>query len=67
MTKNMGTTDRIARVVIAAIFAILIFAKVVTGVMVIILGVLAAILVVTSYIAFCPLYVPFKISTNDKK
>lgn len=64
MKQNMGTTDRIIRVIIAALFAYLYFGGVVTGALGIILLVLAVVFVATSVIAFCPLYLPFKLSTR---
>jgi len=63
MKKNMGTTDRIIRVIIAAIMAILYFTGVVPGTLGILLMVLAVVFVVTSLISFCPLYLPFGLST----
>ena len=66
MKKNVGSVDRIIRVVLAAVLLILFLTKVVSGVLGIIFVVLAAILVLTSLINFCPLYLPFKISTRKK-
>jgi len=63
MKRNMSNLDRIIRVIIAALFAYLYFGGIVTGVFGIILVVLGAIFLLTSIFAFCPLYVPFKIST----
>jgi hypothetical protein len=56
MKKNMGTTDRIIRFVIAAIIAILYFTNIITGTLGIVLLVLAGVFVLTSLISFCPLY-----------
>lgn len=67
MKKNMGTTDKIIRIVIAVLFAVLFFTKAVTGVAGIILLVLAAVFILTSLIGFCPLYLPFGINTWKKK
>lgn len=67
MKKNMGTTDKIIRIVIAVLFAVLFFTKAVTGVAGIILLVLAAVFVLTSLVGSCPLYLPFGISTCKKK
>jgi hypothetical protein len=61
---NMGTADRAIRMVIALIFAALILTGTVTGILVWILGLFAVIFVVTSFISFCPLYLPFKFSTK---
>ena len=66
MKKNMGTADRAIRVIIAVIFGVLILTKAVSGVLAGVLGVLAVIFVLTSIVAFCPLYVPFGISTMKK-
>lgn len=64
MTPNMGTADRIIRLVLAALFAYLYFGGVVTGTLGIVLLVLAVVFAATSAIAFCPLYLPFKLSTR---
>lgn len=64
MKRNMSNLDRIIRVVLAAVFAYLYFGGIVTGVPGIVLVVLGAIFLLTSIIAFCPLYAPFKFSTH---
>ena len=63
MKKNMGTADRIIRVIIAAIVATLYFTNVISGTIGIVLLVLAGIFVLTSLVSFCPLYAPFGLST----
>lgn len=63
MTKNVGTVDRIVRIVLALAIAILIFTGVLSGTLAIILGVLAAVFLLTGIIGFCPLYTLFKLST----
>lgn len=63
MKRNMSNIDRILRVVAAAVFAGLYFGGVVSGALGIVLLVLAVVFLLTAIIAFCPLYVPFKIST----
>ena len=67
MKRNMSNVDRIVRVVIAALFAYLFFSGTVSGVLGIVLLVLGAVFLLTSVVAFCPLYVPFKISTYREK
>jgi len=67
MKKNMGTIDRTIRVALAIVVAILYFTKAITGTAAIILGIFAIIFVITSFIGFCPLYVPFKLSTRKKE
>ncbi len=66
MKKNMGAADRIIRILVAAIFAILYFTAVIPGTVGIVLIVLAGIFVLTSIISFCPLYFPLGIKTNKK-
>ena len=63
MKKNMGNTDRILRVIVAIIFAVLYFTGTVTGTVGIILLVLGAVFVLTSLVSYCPLYTPLGIST----
>lgn len=63
MKRNLSNTDRIIRVVIAALFAYLYFAGIVTGGLGIVLVVLSGVFLLTSIISFCPLYAPFKFST----
>lgn len=63
MKRNMSNLDRIIRVVLAAVFAYLYFGDIVTGTLGIILVVLGAVFLLTAILAFCPLYLPFKIST----
>ena len=67
MKKNMGTADRVIRVLIAAIIGVLYYTGVFTGTIGIILLVLSGIFVLTSIISFCPLYAPFGINTCPKK
>jgi len=67
MKKNMGTADRIIRMLLAVIFAGLILGGQVHGVLAAVLGILAVIFVVTSLVAVCPLYLPFGLSTRRKE
>ena len=67
MKKNMGSTDKVIRILIALVIVILAFAKVITGTLAIVLLILAAIFILTSLISFCPLYLPFGINTGKKK
>lgn len=63
MKKNMGSSDRIIRTIIAIVIAVLYFTGTVSGTLGIILLVLAGVFLLTSFVSFCPLYAPFGIST----
>ena len=67
MKKNMGSADKIIRIIIAAIIVLLYFTGTISGTLGIVLLVLAGIFVLTSFISFCPLYAPFGISTCSVK
>jgi hypothetical protein len=67
MKANMGNVDRVLRAIIAAVIAILFFTKVISGTLGIVLLVLGGVFLLTSFISFCPLYLPFGISTRKKK
>lgn len=63
--KNVGTMDRVVRFILALVFVTLILTGVVSGALAVILGILAAVFVVTGTFSFCPLYLPFKLSTSQ--
>lgn len=67
MKVNVGSVDRIVRIVLAAIFAALYFTGTVTGILGIVLLVLGAIFVVTSLVRFCPIYAIVGLSTCPTK
>lgn len=67
MTPNMGTTDKIIRLVVVAIIAVLYFTGQITGTAAIILGIIALAFLVTSLIGWCPTYALFGISTRKKE
>ena len=66
MKKNMGTIDRVTRVVIALVIAVLYFTGQISGTAAIILGILAVVFLLTSLVSTCPLYMPFGLSTRKK-
>jgi hypothetical protein len=63
MTKNMGSADRIIRLIVAAVAAILYFTGTLTGTLGIVALVVAAIFTLTSVISFCPIYAIVGMST----
>ena len=64
MKKNMGTIDRIIRIFFAALIAFLFFTHQITGTLGVVLIIFAAVLLLTSFISFCPLYLPFGLKTK---
>lgn len=64
MKKNMGTIDRALRILVALGVIALYFTHVISGILAIILLAFAAIFIITSIMSFCPLYLPFGISTR---
>ncbi len=67
MKKNMGGLDRIVRLVVALVVFSLYYFGVISGTLAYVLLALAAIFVLTSFVGFCPLYVPFGIKTCKTK
>ena len=63
MKPNLSNLDRIVRVILAALFAYLYFAGIVTGALGILLAVLGVVFVLTAIVGYCPLYTLFKVST----
>lgn len=63
----MGNLDRILRIVFALAMAILYFSNIITGVLGVVLLVVAGIFVLTSLVSFCPLYTLIGLNTCDSK
>jgi hypothetical protein len=66
MTKNVGNLDKVIRILLALVIIILYWTNLITGTVVLILGLIAIILLLTSFLSFCPLYTFLKISTCKK-
>lgn len=64
MKRNMGTTDRLLRIVAAAAIGVLYMIGSVSGVAALVLGIVALVFLVSGSVGFCPSYVPFGISTR---
>jgi Protein of unknown function (DUF2892) len=67
MKSNMGTADRVIRVIIAAIITTLYFTHFISGTLGIVLMIVSGIFVLTSLISFCPLYRMMGFSTCRRK
>ena len=64
MKKNMGTIDKLIRLAIAAAVVVLYYLQIITGILGIVLLVVAGIFVLTSLVSFCPLYKLFGFSSD---
>lgn len=67
MKKNMGTADRIIRIILAAVVGFLYYNGTITGTLGIVLLALAGVFVLTSLISFCPLYTLVGLNTCPAK
>jgi len=67
MKKNMGTMDKAIRILFVIVIGVLYFTNTISGILAIVLGILALVFLLTSFISFCPLYLPFGINTCKKK
>jgi len=67
MKKNMGSIDKVVRIIFAVLLIVLYFTNVISGTLGIVLLILAGIFLLTSLIGFCPLYLPFKLNTGKPK
>jgi uncharacterized membrane protein YphA (DoxX/SURF4 family) len=66
MKKNMNMVDRVIRIVLALIAAVLIALGVITGPFAVVLAVFAVIFLITSFFAVCPIYTIMGISTKRR-
>ena len=66
MQSNLGTADKIIRVLLAAIVAIAILTGNLTGQVAIAVGIVVGLLAITAFIGFCPIYATFGWSTKKK-
>ncbi|WP_345947744.1 DUF2892 domain-containing protein [Mucilaginibacter sp. PAMB04274] len=66
MKKNMGRLDRIIRLLAVVVIIMLYLTHNISGLTATILLIVAGLLVVTSFVSFCPMYLPFGFSTYRK-
>lgn len=62
----MGTIEKVARILVAIVIAGLYFINIISGTVAIILLIIAGVFIITSFMSFCPIYLPFGISTRKK-
>lgn len=63
----MGTTDRRLRAIAAGVVAVLYLAGVLPGAWGLVLLALAAVLALTAFLRFCPLYPLFRLNTDRRR
>lgn len=67
MKKNMGSVDKIIRLIIAAVLGFLFYNGTLTGTIGIVAVVVAGVFALTSLVSFCPLYTLLGINTCSVK
>jgi len=67
MKRNVGLFDKVFRIVVAIVIALLYYFGVISGTVGIVLLVVAAVFLLTALINFCGLYTLFGINTCSKK
>jgi hypothetical protein len=67
MKQNMGSFDRIMRVIVALVIGYLYYTGTIDGFVGNVLILLAGVFVFTSLLSFCPLYLPFSLNTKEPK
>jgi len=66
MKLNLGQADRIIRVIVAVVIAVLFFTKVISGTLGIVLLIVGGVLLLTAAVGLCPLYLALGLSTKAK-
>jgi len=64
MKKNVGALDRVIRLLLAVVIGMLWYNGTITGILGIVLAVVAAALLVTGLVGSCPLYTVLNLSTK---
>lgn len=67
MPKNMGQVDRLVRIIVGLAIAAAYFMGLISGTLALILGVVAAVFVLTSLVGTCPAYMPLGLTTRRSK
>jgi hypothetical protein len=67
MKKNVGSIDKVVRILIALVVIVLYFTHVISGTLAVILLIVSAILILTSFFGFCPIYWSLGMSSDKKK
>lgn len=63
MKKNMGTVDRVLRILLALVLGFLYYNGTITGTLGIVAIIVAVVFAATSFLSFCPLYKIFGLNS----
>ena len=66
MKKNVGSADKVVRILLAVLLAVLIFTNVVSGWLAIVFGIFAVVFLLTALLNFCPIWLALKVNTIKK-
>ena len=66
MKKNVGNIDRAIRILVAIGVVGIYFTGMISGIVALVLLALSGILIATSFMSFCPLYLPLGLSTRTQ-
>jgi hypothetical protein len=66
MKKNMGTIDRVIRLLVVVVIGLLYYTGQISGLLATILAIIAVAFLVTSILGWCPGYLPFGLSTRKR-
>jgi hypothetical protein len=66
MKKNVGTIDKVIRILIAVVMVVLYFTHMISGVLAIILLAVSVIFIATAFLSFCPIWFALGLSTRKK-
>jgi hypothetical protein len=67
MKANMGSVDRMVRLLVAVLLTVLYLTKVITGTLGMVAPVVSGIFLLTSLVRFCPLYTLIGVNTCGTK
>ncbi|GAA4458400.1 DUF2892 domain-containing protein [Rurimicrobium arvi] len=67
MKQNVGPADKLIRILAAIVIGALYLSGRISGAVAIVLAIVAIVFLLTGLIGFCPLYLPFGISTRKKQ
>lgn len=63
----MGTIDKVIRIMVAVVIAVLYFTHIISGTLAIIFLIIAGVFILTSLVSFCPLYTALGIKTTKQE